>query len=317
MDPDPSNRVDGLWFPDGTLVIRAECKIFRVAKSVLAARSSVFRDMVAFPQGEDAEIIDGSSVVLHDSATDVEVFLRAIFDSSYFMPAPEPIGIGAVLGILRLSHKYDVQYLYRRALGHLEPSFYFSSVTAFRSAAPEHLLYPPENGMSIHLHHFLSVTKAATEVGAAWLLPVAYYRASHYEYDDLVAAIPLGTDRDVQKCIKAGLTLSREHATLMTFLMADSPEGCTNLSGCNIFRLRALEIYFEGSYGLDLDPLRKWRTAAWDVLSRAGMCGPCIQSCKDTHANNLQYLWARLPSMFDLPDWEELAALKTAAMGEE
>lgn len=80
-------RVDGLWFSDDMLVIRAEKRIFRVSKSVLAARSSVFSDMIAFPQplAPDAEgTMEGSPVVtLPDTGQDVEAFLRAIFDSRY------------------------------------------------------------------------------------------------------------------------------------------------------------------------------------------------------------------------------------------
>ncbi|KAJ6518378.1 hypothetical protein DFH09DRAFT_940022, partial [Mycena vulgaris] len=82
-------RVDGLWFPDRTRVIRAESQIFRVLTSILAARSTVFRDMIAFPQPKEgeAEIIDGSpAVYLPDSAADVEPFLRAIFDSRQVLP---------------------------------------------------------------------------------------------------------------------------------------------------------------------------------------------------------------------------------------
>ncbi|KAJ7658814.1 hypothetical protein DFH06DRAFT_443772 [Mycena polygramma] len=62
---------------------------------VAAARSSVFRDMVAFAQPDTpndfgSEKVDGCTVVvLHDSARDVEAFLRAIVDSSYFMPPPD------------------------------------------------------------------------------------------------------------------------------------------------------------------------------------------------------------------------------------
>jgi hypothetical protein len=80
-------RVDDLWFPtDTVIVIRAENKIFRVSGGILAARSSVFRDMSSFPQpkGGDTEQMDGIPIVrLHDSADDVEVFLRAIYDSRY------------------------------------------------------------------------------------------------------------------------------------------------------------------------------------------------------------------------------------------
>ncbi|KAJ6523160.1 hypothetical protein B0H19DRAFT_854030, partial [Mycena capillaripes] len=114
---------EGLWFSNDTLVLRAENSIFRVSKSMLAARSSVFQNMFEFPppaSGGD-QVMDGSPVVrLHDSAADVEAFLRAIFDSSYFMPPPAPVDDVVVLGILRLSHKYGVNYLHKRAILHLE-----------------------------------------------------------------------------------------------------------------------------------------------------------------------------------------------------
>jgi hypothetical protein len=79
-------RVDELWFPDANLILRAENKLFRVYGGVLGARSSVFRDMVAFPQPAhpEGDIMDGIPVVrLHDSAGEVEEFLRAVFDSRY------------------------------------------------------------------------------------------------------------------------------------------------------------------------------------------------------------------------------------------
>ncbi|KAF8169060.1 hypothetical protein K438DRAFT_1615738, partial [Mycena galopus ATCC 62051] len=70
------------------IVIKAAKKCFRVPKAILAARSKVFADMFASgtPDSENREdeSIDGTPVVvLYDSPEDVEVFLRAIFDSRY------------------------------------------------------------------------------------------------------------------------------------------------------------------------------------------------------------------------------------------
>ncbi|KAJ7606080.1 hypothetical protein FB45DRAFT_1140238 [Roridomyces roridus] len=109
-----------LWFPEGGLVIQAGSRIFHVTGSILAARSSVFKDMLAIPQPESQAMIEGCPlVVLHDSAEDTEHFLKAIFDSSFFErpPVPTPFPVGE--GILRLSTKYDVGYLRLRALLHL------------------------------------------------------------------------------------------------------------------------------------------------------------------------------------------------------
>jgi hypothetical protein len=79
----PVQRVEELWFEDGNLVIQAGNTLFRVYRGVLAARSPVFYDMLSFPQPSDSELVEGCPLVrLHDSASEVTVFLKAIFDSS-------------------------------------------------------------------------------------------------------------------------------------------------------------------------------------------------------------------------------------------
>ncbi|KAJ6502751.1 hypothetical protein C8R47DRAFT_969582 [Mycena vitilis] len=111
-DTESLRQVEGLWFSNDTLVLRAENSIFRVSKSMLAARSTVFESMIEFPPStaDGDQMMDGSPVVrLHDCASEVEAFLRAIFDSSYFMPRPAEVDFHVVLGILRLSHNLQVR----------------------------------------------------------------------------------------------------------------------------------------------------------------------------------------------------------------
>lgn len=81
-----STRVNDLWFDDGSLVVKAQGKIFRISKCLLAARSIVFKQIFSMPPLPDneMELIEGVPVVtLPDPADDVEVFLRAIMDSRY------------------------------------------------------------------------------------------------------------------------------------------------------------------------------------------------------------------------------------------
>lgn len=61
-----STRIDDLWFEDGSLVIKAEEKLFRISKCLLAARSTVFTDMLSLPAVPDGEmeLIDGIPVVI-------------------------------------------------------------------------------------------------------------------------------------------------------------------------------------------------------------------------------------------------------------
>jgi hypothetical protein len=83
MDPEPyeAQRVPGLWFEDGSLVIQAGTSQFRVYRGTLAARSPVFQDMLSFPQPPNADLVDGCPVVrLPDAATEVTSFLKALFE---------------------------------------------------------------------------------------------------------------------------------------------------------------------------------------------------------------------------------------------
>ncbi|KAJ7922465.1 hypothetical protein B0H13DRAFT_1865837 [Mycena leptocephala] len=91
----------------------------------------------------DGEEIEGCSVVmLHDSAQDVTFCLRAIFDSSFFEPPPAKTDLAA---ILRLNHKYDMQYSRRRALLHLDTG-YPTSMAVYETV---HVLFKP-NKNSVH-----------------------------------------------------------------------------------------------------------------------------------------------------------------------
>jgi hypothetical protein len=84
QDAPALTRASGLWFEDCGLIIKAETTVFRVSRDVLAAQSSVFRDMLTLPMPKDADIMEGCPLVeLPDNAKDVSYFLRALFDYQY------------------------------------------------------------------------------------------------------------------------------------------------------------------------------------------------------------------------------------------
>jgi hypothetical protein len=76
-------RAKDLWFDDGSLILKAKGTLFRIYGGFLAARSSVFRDMLSFPPPKEGNAtLDGCPIVfVYDSPDDLAHFLRAIFDS--------------------------------------------------------------------------------------------------------------------------------------------------------------------------------------------------------------------------------------------
>ncbi|KAJ7500545.1 hypothetical protein B0H11DRAFT_1714450, partial [Mycena galericulata] len=187
MDEDTLERVDSLWFSDGNIVIRAHNVLFRVFRGILAAHSPVFRDMLAFPQPDDADTIEGCPVLhLDDSAADTMYFLKALFDYEFFAPYPAKTDFDAIHGVLRLGTKYRVEPLRRRALEHLS-SAHPTSLAAWdalcASSTPSASSLPnpstsPFGGPSFDFEHLeLPIITLARFARADWVLPAAFFRA--------------------------------------------------------------------------------------------------------------------------------------------
>ncbi|KAJ6626193.1 hypothetical protein B0H10DRAFT_1870746 [Mycena sp. CBHHK59/15] len=304
-------QIDDLWFLDGSLTLRAENTVFRVYREVLAARSPVFRDMLSFPQpgsvSSAAEHVDGVPLVeMHDPAVEVEPFLRAIFDSAFFMPPPSKPYISDVVSILRLSHKYDIQYLHRRALHHLARLFpttledYLD--TLYRNSPDYGVL---ENVPDIHIR----ILKAVHEVNALWLLPVAYSRASIFPPSTLLSATP----GDVEE-IRATLSVAYDHrvrhiATIVRFLALQI---CTSKSPtCNSGRLSLIAVLMRIVSDGD-KTFEPWAPWSWDDMPL--VCAACVDSVREQHSDKIEKLWNELPAPFGLPAWDVLEAMRVEVM---
>ncbi|KAJ7891172.1 hypothetical protein B0H13DRAFT_2530127 [Mycena leptocephala] len=231
------------------------------------------------------------------------------------MPPPATVEINAVLGILRLAHKYDVQYLFLRALQHLSVRYGPSSVDDYRNhTIKDHIVYPS----STPLPH-LTIIRAVTEVGAMWLLPILYYVASNHTRERLRAAIALGAEeRHVRTCIEAHGDLVRSTGKVWSFVSAGGAAGCVDRMECNIARQSMPNWFFDTLWDCkSLTPLDDWGGPdGWDPIS-AVVCAPCLAHAQENHQELLEEVWDNLPAMFDLPSWEELKAMRAAVMGEE
>ncbi|KAJ7753391.1 hypothetical protein DFH07DRAFT_824300 [Mycena maculata] len=334
IDNEPTVKCQGLWFEDGNLIIHAGNTQFRVYRGVLAARSPVFQDMLSFPQPPDSELVEGCPVVrLHDNTHEVTDFLKAIFDSQFFEPYPAPTDIFVIAGVLRLSHKYGIDYLRRRAFVHLTSAF-FTTLSAYDDsieaddgipwklpswAIPDSYVFPA----------LVYVVQLAREVGGLWILPYAFYQLAEAcpNKPDVLSCIKLDSfagfpallSEDDQSSFVKGYCVQISTATSDVLRFLRTPQiipGCRTPHGCLLSRLEALDLTHSDldTAAFKADPLLLWYGRDWDRLADA--CDTCVASLKAASQATRQAFWDQLPQMYGLPPWEELEKIKAEALGQ-
>ncbi|KAJ6567033.1 hypothetical protein B0H19DRAFT_1025607 [Mycena capillaripes] len=327
-------RVQELWFEDGNLVIEAGKSQYRVYRGVLSTRSPVFQDMLAFPQPPHSELVDDFPIVrLPDSEGEVTPFLKALFDPLFFRSFPAPTEFDVIVGCLRLSHKYGVEYLRRRALVHLSSGYrtkldefdictYYGDDLMPSFPATEIRSWPmwPDK-----FPYIIAAIQLAREVGIPWILPVAFY--------DLCVAYGSGFGRDIfhgvvrnglpasldaqdqQLFAKGHIVQNASTATdILRFLSHPVDiDGCPSSAHCLKERMLAISRSRMIVRKYSSMPLHIWGADEWELLKN--LCPVCISSLTKAHQDSRQAFWDKLPEIYGLPPWEELERLKVGAIG--
>ncbi|EJD41200.1 hypothetical protein AURDEDRAFT_69110 [Auricularia subglabra TFB-10046 SS5] len=195
---------DDLWLSDGSVILAADDTLFKVHKSQLSRHSVIFRDMFAMPQTiirSDLQTIDGCDVVwLHDSPQDLESLLQALYDGPSFGDNSEA-DFAVVSGVLRLSNKYLIEPLRRRAIAHLSLAWP-TTLTSWderedladrahrermQSPRSDGSSTPPAESTERFYPHAARVITLAREVNAPALLPAAFYDLARHSFARLLA----------------------------------------------------------------------------------------------------------------------------------
>ncbi|KAJ7826772.1 hypothetical protein B0H14DRAFT_3722152 [Mycena olivaceomarginata] len=306
-------RVPELWFSDASLVFQAENSMFRVHSGILAAQSSVFRDMLSFPQPEESDTFDGCPrIVLHDKAADARAFFRCIFDSSFLVPPFAP-PLDVLGGILRLSAKYDVDHLRQRCLRHLSDIYpttlkawdllgYSRDIISF-CAPPK--VYP--------VFQILDLLK---EVDAPWLFPAIMYLGCSSPIQRIVDGVELGGTPEMTPEKRAILIAYPEQARavegVLCFLKHRFP-ACHAPEKCNTELLQLAQFVAENWSACHF-PLEIWEEHDWEEVA-SDLCAECMRQCRKAHAKARLEFWNRMPAIFGLNSvWDELERLKEAAL---
>ncbi|KAF7364259.1 BTB domain-containing protein [Mycena sanguinolenta] len=298
-------KAENLWFKDCGLVIRSGNIVFRVSGEILAAKSSVFQDMLRMPQPRGGETFDGCAVVcLPDDPRDTTVFLRVIFDSEFFEPYPAKTGFDTIHGVLRLSNKYLVDYLRRRALIHLSCRFP-TTLDGWMSATPTSWTIEPDL--------LIPVINLAREVSALWILPAVFYSLcinTPHHFGALARGVPFPRHR---RPPRAARPRDRPRGLPRAARFPERLPGCMTSARCYAAR-SAERKYREGlQYQLGYRPLELWGDAEWRQLPPT-ICTPCVEGMKGMHYQAIQNFWDDLPAKYRLPCWEDLEQMKDVAL---
>ncbi|KAJ7452259.1 hypothetical protein FB451DRAFT_1050917 [Mycena latifolia] len=304
-------RVEDLWFHDGTLVLAAGRSSFRVYGGLLAKQSPVFQDMLAFPQPADAEVIDGCPVVhLEDNEDDLRCFLKALFDYEFFPPFPDKATFDTLLGVIRLSSKYQVDSLRKRGLVHLSSAFPFTPT--------EYPGSPSWDFPTIHLDRsrdLIRLVNFAREMSIDWILPLALYRVTaNCTIAELLNGIVVDgvhvdlAPQDRPICLEQRYALATSASAEITdFLWNPVPiPRCSSGYSCTKARIESRK-QVEAYRMNNILPLKLWLPEDWAGLD---VCPVCKSAMKETHQEALESFWQGLPERFGCPSWDALQQMK-------
>ncbi|KAK6995853.1 hypothetical protein R3P38DRAFT_2656041 [Favolaschia claudopus] len=312
---DELTRAPDLWFEDCGLIIQAEKTIFRVSRDFLALQSPVFRDMLSLPPPKTADMMLGCPFVfLPDPAQDVTVFLKALIFHDFFEPYPASTTLDVLIGVLRLSHKYEVHSLRKRALVHISAT-HPTSLEEYDAWAQQ----PQPAWLSEAMDRDEALIPIlARQLSMAWILPIAFYRDCKQMSERSMLESSQSLD-DKTLVVTACRTLEGTAVSqMLEFLWPnddEEAEGCRNPVGCMVARIRMRRKAERRRQRFPITaprlPLEIWEPKDWDAVLA---CGSCLASMKAGYETARKEFWDALPDIFDLPSWDELEKLKAEAL---
>ncbi|KAJ7061549.1 hypothetical protein C8F01DRAFT_1137737 [Mycena amicta] len=337
-----SHRVSELWFPDGNIVLQAGDALFKVFLGILAARSPIFHDMMSIPQPhpDASDVIDGCPLVrLADASEETTFFLRAVFDSEFFPPYPARTELKIITGCLKLGHKYQIDYIRRRALVHLASAFptelavldkrHYNSTQLSESDKCSWIEGP--TGLPPPLRDIFISIAIAREVDALWVLPAAFYHISCHlsKAEDLTAAlyespmadpsVPTLSPGDRQAFLRGHDVHYRAAINLAGFLsdpaISTRSSGCTGPMKCKAVRLsgiHAAQRFVTGPHAHSA-PLHMMVVTGDNSLKE--VCKKCLSQLQQGFQDRRQAYWEKLPDSYGLPEWTELKKMQAEALG--
>ncbi|KAJ7070054.1 hypothetical protein C8F01DRAFT_1049209 [Mycena amicta] len=301
-------RSPDYWFDDGSIILQVQTTQYRVAKSMLAMHSTVFRDMFTVPLPPDDPLVDTCPVVVlsGDTAEDWEHLLAAMYPKSCVHDQRQPIA--SISALLRLSKKYDIPVFRRQWLARLKEEFptTLEGYEETEGTADGWMYLRVEK---IPRSNKVSCINLARELGLFSILPACFYALTWHNFLDPSPAAEELSLSDQAAFLRGQLRLLRlQSETTMKWLHPDDHSipcaGCASHAKCR----NALRNILSSGFLTDIEH-RTWVFGPWLEEWNDGLCEPCQTVAKSVYEAGRSECWRQLPSIFGLPDWKELKKL--------
>ncbi|KAJ7138291.1 hypothetical protein C8R44DRAFT_728443 [Mycena epipterygia] len=167
------------------------------------------------------------------------------------------------------------------------------------------------------LHAHLKAIPILHEVGATWLLPVAYYRVGTYESESFLETGEPWDALPVDKKLSCALLHPHHvHATNTINSFLANRSACSDADPCNAFKEAYLEdLLTREDVRCNLRPLKNGRMLSgrmWGMVNCVTPVAPePASNCHDTAA---LVIWSKLPGNCGLEDWDSLKENRALAL---
>ncbi|KAF8502576.1 hypothetical protein JB92DRAFT_3123679 [Gautieria morchelliformis] len=302
---------EDLWFEDGDVVMNVtEGGVehrFRVHRSILAIASPVFRDMLSMPQPSGGQDLP---ISLLDAVQDVTALLGAL----YVFRKAQTMNFDVALGILHLSHKYQIEGL--------QDAMTQKLLEEWPLSRHDYVARLSLHGYSadIRIPQALKLIDVAQRCQASVLLPTAFYELAcvwETRWEELARSLSL------ENVGRLAVGLARFKRRLVTFRKPDTRRqllmwdcetsddddpGTIHQYHEDTFDRCAWPCPLYQAYQAKLSECMNCGAFMILALGRIGqedlgddVCGQCRAWFENVLANKAQELWESIPDDFNLP----------------
>lgn len=202
---------------------------------------------------------------------------------------------------LCLGRKYEIEHLREQAIERLAIDF----PATWQDFELYFKLKPKAIELMSRPGDMFKMVTILREHNLLLFLPWLLYRCFHMDHSGHTSLFLKSPDTlqpilcldDIQVCSQALGKLCRLQAS-ETFAWLDPSLTCADKQ-CDAMRRSIMQAaYYPVTTCAPFSP--------WDVGLEAGLCAECAPKSRDSHNAGRQRVWEQLPSVFGLPDWEEL-----------